>query len=100
MQFLTLTQRRDGFAEEAYAKLADQEVQRARELYADGSIRQIWHRVDKPGACILWEADDAEQVRKLWATLPFAQAGMIELMLIALKPYGGFRPSMPPETRK
>ena len=100
MQFLTITHRIDGFAEEAYAKLAEQEVQRARELYTEGSIRQIWHRTDQPGACILWEADDAEQVRKLWATLPFAHAGLIDLSLIPLKPYGGFRPSTPLGTGK
>ena len=44
MQFLSVSQRRKGFAEEAYAGLAEQEMERARELYSEGLIRQIWHR--------------------------------------------------------
>ena len=95
MQFLSISQRREGFAEEEYARLAEQESERARELYAAGLIRQIWHRADIPGACLLWEAEGEEQVREVWKTFPFAQAGMTEVTLIPLKPYGGFRPTKP-----
>ena len=51
MQFLSISQRRNGFAENDYASLAEQEMERARELYSQGLIRQIWHRLDRPGAC-------------------------------------------------
>ncbi len=95
MQFLSISQRREGFAEEEYARLAEQESERARELYAAGLIRQIWHRADIPGACLLWEAEGEEQVREVWKTFPFAEAGMTEVTLIPLKPYGGFRPTKP-----
>jgi muconolactone delta-isomerase len=99
MQFLSISQRRKGFAETDYASLAEQEMERARELYAEGWIRQIWHRADMPGACLLWEADGEEQIHERWKTFPFAHAGMTEMTLISLKPYGGFRPTSPPKTR-
>ncbi len=99
MQFLSISQRREGFAEEEYAGLAEQESERARELYTAGLIRQIWHRADTPGACLLWEAEGEEQVREVWKTFPFAQAGMTEVTLIPLKPYGGFRPTKPPKIK-
>ena len=99
MQFLSISQRRKGFAEEEYASLAEQESERARELYAAGLIRQIWHRADMPGACLLWEAEDEEQVREVWKTFPFAGAGMTEMTLIPLKPYGGFGSSKPPKIK-
>ena len=99
MQFLSISQRREGFAEEEYARLAEQESERARELYAAGLIRQIWHRADIPGACLLWEAECEEQVREVWKTFPFAQAGMTEVTLVPLKPYGGFRPTKPPKIK-
>ena len=99
MQFLSISQRRKGFAEEEYASLAEQESERASELYAAGLIRQIWHRADMPGACLLWEADDEEQVHEKWKTFPFAQAGMTAMLLIPLKAYGGFRPTNPSQTR-
>jgi muconolactone delta-isomerase len=99
MQFLSISQRRKGFAETEYASLAEQEMERARELYAEGWIRQIWHRADMPGACLLWEADGEEQIHERWETFPFARAGMTEMLLISLKPYGGFRPTNPLKTR-
>jgi muconolactone delta-isomerase len=99
MQFLSISQRRKGFAEEEYAGLAQQESERARELYTAGLIRQIWHRADMPGACLLWEAEGEEQVREVWKTFPFAQAGMTEVTLIPLKPYGGFGPANPPKIK-
>jgi muconolactone delta-isomerase len=95
MQFLSISQRRNGFAENDYASLAEQEMERARELYSQGFIRQIWHRLDMPGACLLWEAGREEHVREMWATFPFAQAGMNEMLLVPLKPYAGFRPIKP-----
>jgi hypothetical protein len=99
MQFLSISQRRKGFAEADYAGLAEQEMERARELYSEGLIRQIWHRQDMPGACLLWEAGGEEQVREMWDTFPFAKAGMTEMILVPLKPYGGFKPTVPPKTR-
>jgi muconolactone delta-isomerase len=95
MQFLSISQRRQGFAEAAYAGLAEQEMERARELYSQGWIRQIWHRVDIAGACLLWEAEDTTQIHEMWNTFPFANAGMTEMTLIPLKPYGGFKPTHP-----
>jgi muconolactone delta-isomerase len=99
MQFLSISQCRKGFAEGDYASLAEEEMEHARELYLEGYIRQIWHRLDMPGACLLWEASSEEQVREMWATFPFAQAGMTEMLLVPLEPYAGFRPTKPPKIR-
>jgi len=94
MQFLTLSRRRsEAFSEAEFAALAEAESQRARSLYAEGIIRQIWQRGDMPGACILIEAASEEEVRAALSTLPLVQAGMLELLwVIPLKPYRGFGP--------
>jgi muconolactone delta-isomerase len=92
MQFMTVSHRRAGFTEEQVASLVDAEQNRAREMYTSGALRQIWHRADMPGACMLWEAASADEVLALFNTLPFAQAGMLEVMVVSLKPYAGFRP--------
>jgi muconolactone delta-isomerase len=99
MQFLSISQRRSGFAEDAFASLAEQEMERARELYSQGWIRQIWHRADMPGACLVWEAEDATQIHEMWNTFPFANAGMTEMVLVPLKPYGGFKPTQSQKMR-
>ena len=92
MQFLSISHRQGDFTEADYAALVEDEAQRARVMYSEGHVRQIWHRADTPGACIVWEADTEEQVREKLNTLPFARAGMIEISIIPLKPYAGFRP--------
>ena len=94
MQFLTLTRRRtETFTDADFAPLIEQEAEQARALYAEGFIRQIWHRGDLAGACLLVEAGTTEQVRERLNTLPFVQAAMLEVVsIIPLRPYAGFGP--------
>jgi muconolactone delta-isomerase len=93
MQFLTFSRRRsESFPDAEFAARVDAEVEQARRLYADGFIRQIWHRTDVPGACILVEAASEAEVRERLNTLPLFAAGMLEFSVIPLKPYGGFCP--------
>lgn len=95
MQFLSLSRRRtDAFPPEAFTpELMARESQRVRELYAAGLLRQIWKRADIPGAAILWEAAGEAEVRAALASLPIAQAGMLEIVaLTPLEPYPGFGP--------
>jgi hypothetical protein len=97
MQFLSLSRRRsDRFSEAEFAKLLEAEVAQARVLYADGFIRQIWHRGDFPGACILLEADSLEQARARLHTLPMVRTGMLEVSIVPLVPYAGFSPAPDP----
>lgn len=93
MQFLILSRRRsETFAEEQFAAHVDAEREQARRLYADEFIRQIWHRSDVPGACILVEAASDAEVRERLNTLPLFAAGMLEFLVVPLKPYAGFAP--------
>ena len=92
MQFLSISHLRDGLTEADYAALVEGEIRRARILYAEGFIRQIWHRTDVRGACLLWEAENERQVQDMLRTFPFVQAGIVEVSLIPLRPYAGFQP--------
>ena len=94
MQFLSLSTRRtDRFSEAQFAELVDAEASRARELYAEGFIRQIWRRGDRPGACMVLEADSLEQARARLSTLPLVHAGMLDVSIVPLEPYAGFSTS-------
>jgi hypothetical protein len=93
MQFLSLSRRRDDrFTDAEFAALVDAEIAQARTLYADGFIRQIWHRGDVPGACILLEADSLEHACERLHTLPLIRAGMLDVSIVPLVPYAGFSP--------
>ncbi len=96
MQFISVSRRRtDQFSPEAFTpELVQGEAARVRALYASGILRQVWKRSDMPGAAILWEAGDEAEVRAALASLPIAQAGMLEVVaLVPLEPYPGFAPS-------
>ncbi|MGP8187771.1 MAG: muconolactone Delta-isomerase family protein [Terracidiphilus sp.] len=96
MQFLSVSRRKsEAFTEAQFAEKTPAEWQRARAMYAEGTIRQLWARGgDTPGACILWEAENEQHVRELLGSLPMAQAGMLEILaLVPLKPYPGFSAS-------
>lgn len=94
MQFLALNQRNlDDFAPEQFAALVPAEVQRVKELYAEGVLRQIWHRDDVPGGVLILEAQDEAAVREKLNTLPLVAAGMLRVSLTPMKPFAGFGPS-------
>jgi muconolactone delta-isomerase len=105
MQFLSLSTRlTDRFSEAEFAELVDGEASRARDLYAAGFIRQIWHRGDVPGACMVLEADSLDEARARLDTLPLIRAGMLEVSIVPLVPYAGFtagpRPWQPVTTER
>jgi muconolactone delta-isomerase len=95
MQFLVLTKRRlDLFpAEQWTAELLEAESQRVREMYVAGAVRSIWRRKDIPGAAILFEAASEQEARTLAGSLPLAERGMLEFVVVTeLIPYSGFGP--------
>jgi len=94
MQFLAISRMRtDKFSDADFAPHLDAEAQRARTLYIEGHVRQIWYRGDERGAVSMLEASDEKAARELIDSLPMVQAGMLELvMMIPLVPYRGFGP--------
>jgi hypothetical protein len=96
MQFLTVSKRLAGKGPDGdLASLTEAEFECARALYSQSFIRQIWHRADIPGACIIVEAESEQQVRDTLRTLPFFEAGLLDVVIIPLKPYAGFAPNGP-----
>jgi muconolactone delta-isomerase len=94
MQFLAISRMRtDVYSDADFAPYLEDEAQRARTLYIEGHVRQIWYRGDQRGACSMLEADSEPAARELIESLPLVKAGMLELVhLIPLLPYRGFGP--------
>jgi muconolactone delta-isomerase len=94
MQFMVLLRRiTERFSEADFLPGLEAEAERARILYTEGFIRQIWSRGDMPGACLLIEASDEAFARVTLHSLPMLAAGMLEMTaLVPLKPYRGFGP--------
>jgi len=93
MQFMVLSQRRtEEFDEIDFERVLPDEMARARQLYADGVIRQIWSRDDRMGSCFLIEAPDTTAAVAIVDELPFARSRLSEFTVMPLRPYRGFGP--------
>lgn len=94
MQFLVIANLpRDIFKSGRYpdiGRLLEQEKAHARQAYMDGVIRQMWLQSPDPGAVAILEADSLDEARKLASAFPLAQAGLLQVKVIALTPYAGF----------
>ena len=92
-QFFALAKRNlTDFTEADLAPYMEPEAERARELYAAGTFRQIWSRADVPGAAILIEAKSLEEAKSFMASLPLAVKGMLTYEVMPFMPYRGFGP--------
>ena len=71
MQFLAISRMRtDLFSDADFAPLLEDEAQRVRTLYTEGTVRQIWHRGDERGACSLREGIAKERRERSLAPYP------------------------------
>lgn len=97
MQFLALSRRRaELFAKTDFHERLETEISIVRDLRDAGLIRQIWRRGDVPGACLLIEANCADQARAALETSPLIQAGLFEIgELVPLMPYDALAGSTP-----
>jgi muconolactone delta-isomerase len=76
-----------------FQDLVLQEQEKARSIYADGVLRQIWQRDDGNGAVALFEAHSMEHMLTILSTFPLVRAGYLDYELIPLRAYGGFAPA-------
>jgi hypothetical protein len=91
MQFFAIIRRRtESFTDEQFAPLLDEEAARVRALYAEGSVRAAYSRVDTPGAILLLEAATEMEAKRIVDSLPFLARGMSEAQIVPVKSYRGF----------
>jgi hypothetical protein len=91
MQFLTLSRRRAKlFYEADFHRRLEAEAGLVRDLRQAGIIRQIWHRGDAPGECLLIEARNEESARAILEMSPLVRTGLFEIeTIVPLRSYDG-----------
>jgi hypothetical protein len=92
MRFFTLSRRRAKLRGEIdFQRRLEAEAGLVRDLRQAGIIRQIWHRCDAPGECLLIEAQNEESARAILEMSPLVRTGMFEIdTIVPLRPYEGF----------
>jgi hypothetical protein len=66
-------------------RLLAREQARTRELIDEGVVQQLLLRIDGAGGYMVVEAQSAEVARDRLSTLPFMQAGVMQIELVELK---------------
>lgn len=77
-------------AESFTASLLEAEAERAWELSQEGTLREIYFRLDRHAAVLVLECPDVETAQRILGTLPLVQAGLIAFEVIPLGPYSGY----------
>jgi muconolactone delta-isomerase len=90
MKFLALEIEHPGSTAADFQPHLRAEARRVWELQQSGELREIYFNADRHTAVMLLECGDLEAARRLLASLPLAQAGLIDFDVIALVPYDGF----------
>jgi len=66
------------------------EAHRVWQLHQAGILREIYFRDDQDTAVLVLECPSVAEGRKILASLPLVQAGLIDFEVIPLKPYPGY----------
>lgn len=90
MKFFVIGKRHPKFAPEEFAPHLEAESRRARQLYAENTVREIHSRTDGKGAVLVIEAADQAAAEAAMKSLPLVEKGMLEYEIYGVQPYRGF----------
>ncbi|MEX2615605.1 MAG: hypothetical protein WD767_05875 [Alphaproteobacteria bacterium] len=90
MKFFAVATRKAEFTMDQFAPVLDAEAQRARVLYGEQKVREIYSRADGKGAILVLEAVDEAEAQSYIDSLPLVQEGMLEVEMYGAIPYRGF----------
>jgi hypothetical protein len=83
---------RSGVKWEHIAPYVGEQARSVWERYEIDQVREFYLRADHhPGVVLVFECDDMTEAERLIATLPMAEAGLLDFEVIPLRPYMGFR---------
>jgi len=87
VKFLVLVTIREGVdAASELAPHAREETRRVLALYAAGVVREMYSRIDRPGAVLVAECADEGEGEALGRGLPFVSAGLADAEVVELAP--------------
>ncbi len=90
MKILAIAKAKAGKTPEDLGPYRVAEAKHAWELYKQGVFRELYFRTDAPGVVVVAECQDIEAARKITATLPMVEAGLIDFDYMALGAFVAF----------
>tara|TARA_B100000575_G_C22831227_1_gene488010 strand:+ start:178 stop:453 length:276 start_codon:yes stop_codon:yes gene_type:complete len=90
MKFFVIGKRKDSINPEDFKKYADEEAQKAIELFKEEFIRELYSIKGGKGACMIVEAESEEEINTKLQDLPFVKNNFLDIDIMEVKPYRGF----------
>lgn len=90
MKFYVIAKRDPKYSPEEFAPHLAAESRRARQLYAENTLREIHGRTDGKGAILVLEAADQAAAEAAMKSLPLVEKGMLGYEIYGVQPYRGF----------
>jgi hypothetical protein len=92
VKVLAIGHPRSGIRWEHIAPYVGEQARSVWERYEIDQVREFYLRADHQlGAVLILECDDVTEAERLVATLPMAEAGLLDFELIPMRPFMGFR---------
>jgi hypothetical protein len=92
VKVLAIGHPQSGVRWEHIAPYVGEQARSVWERYEIDQVREFYLRADhQPGVVLVLECDDVTEAERLVATLPMAEAGLLDFELIPLRPFMGFR---------
>ena len=91
MRIFVIARRNANRPQEDFAKHSLAEVKTVFGFVADELVREIYSMADGGGAILVCEAESADSALAQLSELPFCQNGLLDLELIPIVAYRGFR---------
>ena len=90
MKFFVIGKRKASINPEDFKKYADEEAQKAIELFKEEFIRELYSIKGGKGACMIVEAESEEEINTKLQDLPFVKNNFLDIDIMEVKPYRGF----------
>jgi hypothetical protein len=92
VKVLAIGHAQTGVRWEHIAPYVGEEARSVWELYESDRVREFYLRADhRPGVVLVFEIDDASEAERLVAALPLVESGLLDFVVIPVRPYTGLR---------
>ena len=90
MKFFVIAKRKENIGLEEFSKFADEEAEKAINLFKEEFIRELYSIKGGKGACMVVEASNENEITEKLSDLPFVKNNYLNIDIIEVKPYRGF----------
>ena len=91
MKFFVIGKRKGSVKPEQFAEYLDLEAELAIKLFKEEFIRELYSIKGGKGACMIVEAENEDEIKEKLSILPFVKNNYLDIDIIEVKPYRGFK---------